>query len=336
MLIKLFTVFILLINSSLIYSQSSQNFYVIDKFITVNNDTIYNCKIGYRTFGNLNYESSNAIIYCSWFRGTSEAIGNLIEKRNFVDTSEYFIIAFDALGNGVSSSPSNHESGNFPEITIRDMVNAQYIVLTEHLKLDHLYGAIGGSMGSMQVLEWSVAYPEYITKIAAYVCTPKLTSYDLFWMHTQLQMIETLQKLNADEFEIKRLLDMTASWISRSPDHLNQNVLPEEIHKYLLTFEPDTTIYFSTGNYAAQLKAMISHDISKKFSGSMEEAAKYIMAELLLIVSEGDLTINPIEAIKLAEMTGSKLIVLENNCGHLAVSCEFERIKEKIYKFFRN
>src|SRR5690606_34675626 len=119
-----FTVFILLINSSLIYSQSSQNFYVIDKFITVNNDTIYNCKIGYRTFSNLNYESSNAIIYCSWFRGTSEAIGNLIEKRNFVDTSEYFIIAFDALGNGVSSSPSNHESGNFPEITIRDMVNA--------------------------------------------------------------------------------------------------------------------------------------------------------------------------------------------------------------------
>lgn len=318
-----------------IHAQSEQLFANIGTLELENGDSISDCKIGYRTFGKANNDLSNVIIYCSWFEGTSEAIGNLIEKRNFVDTSKYFIIAFDALGNGVSSSPSNYPN-SFPGITIRDMVKSQFIVLSEYLGIKHLHAAVGGSMGSMQVFEWAVAYPDFIDKIVAYVSSPKLNSYDLLWMNTQLKMIETFKKYNAEEKEIKTLSKMLTAWISRTPEYINENINLNEIQSYLGSFETEPSKQFTLDDYISQMKAMITHDISKEFNFSMEKAAKNIKAEMLIIVSRNDLMVNPDESIRLAELTGSDLIVLENNCGHLAVSCELEQCKEEINEFLNN
>jgi homoserine O-acetyltransferase/O-succinyltransferase len=329
----LFLNFIIIVN---IYPQSVQQYADIGNFELVNGDTIYDCRIGFRTFGKPNIDTSNAIIYCSWFGGTSEGIASLIEKRNFIDTSKFFIIAFDALGDGISSSPSKYAFTDFPEITIRDMVNSQYLVLTKHLGIEHLYGAIGGSMGSMQVLEWAVAYPYFISKIVAYVCSPKLTSYDLLWMNTQLRMMETLRKYRATEKEIKTLSDMMTAWISRTPDHVNENIKVENFENYLTKFENEPYETFTNDNYIAQMKAMIRHDISKDFNNSMEEAAKTIKAKLFLIVSKNDMMVNPLESIKLAELINCRLLILDNNCGHLAVSCEFERVRKEIAEFLNN
>lgn len=58
------------------------------------------------------------------------------------------------------------------------------------MKLNHLFGAVGGSLGAMQVLEWSIAYPNFISKIVAYVGTPKMSTYDLLWINAQLNIIE--------------------------------------------------------------------------------------------------------------------------------------------------
>jgi homoserine O-acetyltransferase/O-succinyltransferase len=326
---------LLIISISNTFSQSVQNYSYIGDFITFSGDTIKDCRVGYRTFGKLNDEKSNVIIYCSWFGGTSESIGSLIEKRNFVDTSKYFIIAFDALGNGVSSSPSNYNNNSFPEITITDMVNSQYITLTKHMGIDRLYGAIGGSMGSMQVLEWAAAYPLFIDKIAAYVSSPKLTSYDLLWMNTQLKMMEILQRSGASEREIKTLSNMMTAWISRSPEHINKNVKLEEFQNYFAKFENDPSETFTNDNYISQMKAMINHDISRKCNGSMEQTAGIIKSELFIIVAKNDMMVNPETSIKLTELTKARLTILENDCGHLAVSCEFDRVKEEIDDFFK-
>lgn len=314
--------------------QSEQFYANIGDFITVSGDTIYDCRIGYRTFGKMNTDSSNVVIYCSWFGGTSEGIASLIEKRNFVDSSKFFIIAFDAIGDGISTSPSNYEYEDFPEITIRDMVNSQYLVLTEHLGIDKLHGAIGGSMGSMQVLEWAVAYPDFINRIVAYVCSPKLTSYDLLWMNTQLRMIYLLRKYGAEEKEIKTLSDMMTAWISRTPDYVTENIKTENFQDYFSKFENEPSATFTNDNYIAQMKAMINHDISRDIDGSMEEVSKLIKAKLFLIVSKNDMMVNPAESIRLAELTNSKLLLLDNSCGHLAVSCDFDNVKNSIADFF--
>lgn len=333
-IIKLYLLFFTIIAVN-IQAQSGQLFASIGNFELVNGDTISDCKIGYRTFGKVNKDTSNVIIYCSWFEGTSEAIGSLIEKRNFIDTSKYFIIAFDALGNGVSTSPSNYPD-SFPAITIRDMVNSQFIVLSDNLGIKHLHSAVGGSMGSMQVLEWAAAYPDFIDKIVAYVSSPKLSSYDLLWTNTQLKMIETLKKYGAEEKEIKTLSKMLTAWISRTPEYINAHIDINEFQSYLKFFEPDTLIPFTLDDYISQMKAMIAHDISRDYNFSMEETAENIKAKLLIIASRNDMMVNPDESIKLAELTGAELIILDNNCGHLAVSCELEKIKNEIDLFLSN
>lgn len=334
MKIKIYFIVLCLSILTTLYSQSSQQFANIGEFKVISGEIIKDCKIGYRTFGLLNEEKSNAIIYCSWFGGTSEAIGSLIEKRNFVDTSEYFIIAFDAIGNGVSSSPSNYEE-IFPEITIRDMVNSQYIVLTEHLGLNHLYAAIGGSMGSMQVFEWAVAYPDFIDKIIPYVSSPKLSSYDLLWMNTQLKLIETSKKYGVTEKEIKSISDMITALFGRTPAYLNETISISEFDSYLASFDKEPSAVFTTDNYIAQLKAMMKHDISRSFSYSMIEAAENIKSQLFIIISKSDLMVNPATSIELAELTNAKILILENNCGHLAVGCELDRCREEIADFLK-
>ncbi|HSL89847.1 MAG TPA: hypothetical protein VK870_11125, partial [Ignavibacteriaceae bacterium] len=80
---------------------------------------------------------------------------------------------------------------------------------------------------------------------------------------------------------------------------------------------------------------MINHDISRKYHYSMEETALLIKSELFFIVAKNDMMVNPDESVKLAELTKARLTILENDCGHLAVSCEFDRVKEEIDDFFK-
>jgi len=327
--------FLILFISTSIFPQSIQKIAVIGDFQILNGDTIKNCKIGYRTFGKLNEDSSNVIIYPSWFGGTTEGIATLINKYTFVDSSKYFIIALDALGDGISSSPSNYNDNDsvFAKLTIRDMVNSQYLLLTKFLGIKHLFGAIGGSMGSMQVLEWAVAYPDFIDKIVAYVASPKMSSFDLLWMNTQLNMIETSRQNGMSDKEIKKISDMMTEVIARTPAYVVEHIKLNELSKYLEKFDKEPNKVFTLDDYIVQLKAMMKHDISINYNGSMEQASESIRAKLFIIVSETDMILNPTEAKKLIKLTNAKKLILENNCGHLAVGCEIDRCREEIAKF---
>ena len=323
---------------SIVCAQSEQKIAVIGDLKLLSGDTIKNCKVGYRTFGSINIDSSNIVIYLSWFGGTTEGIATLIQKKSFIDSSKYFIIAIDALGNGVSSSPSNYELGDsvFNRLTISDMVNSQYKLLTEILGINHIHAAIGGSMGSMQVLEWGVRYPNFIDKIVAYVATPKMSSFDLLWMNTQLNMIESSRRNGMTEKEIKKISDMMTEIIARTPAYTVKNTKVQDIPSYIASFDKEPSKVFTLDNYLALLKAMMKHDISLNCNGSMEKAAKSIKAKLFFIVSETDMMVNPTEAIKLAELTGAKKLILQNNCGHLAVGCEIDRCRAEIDEFLGN
>lgn len=334
-------IFLILVifTSTFIIAQSQQQFAEIGTIELISGKVITNCKIGYRTFGKLNVDSSNVIIYPTWFEGKSENIGRLIEKYRFIDTSKYFIIAIDALGNGVSTSPSNYnvyKIKSLPDISIRDMVNSQYKMLTEVFKLKNIFAAVGGSLGAMQVLEWGVAYHDFISKIVAYVGTPKLSTYDLLWNSTQLNIIETGKRYGIPDFETRKSLAMMMAAMGRTPDYINEKIKAEDFQNYLKDFDKEFSSTFTLDDYAYQLKAIMNHDISKEFDGSMEEAAKSIKAKLFLIISETDLLINSTETKKFAELTKAKTLLLNNNCGHLAVSCEIDRCRNEIANFLND
>lgn len=328
-----------LLLSTVIIAQSQQQFANIGTLELISGNTITNCTIGYRTFGKLNSDSSNVIIYPTWFEGTTENIARLIQKYSFIDTSKYYIIAIDALGNGVSTSPSNYnvyKIKSLPEISIRDMVNSQYKLLTEIFKLKNIFAAVGGSLGAMQVMEWSVAYPDYISKIVAYVGTPKMSTYDLLWINTQLNIIETGKRYEVPEYEIRKSLEMLMAAMGRTPEFIINKIKPQDFQNYLKDFDKEYSTTFTLDDYQWQLKAILDHDISKTFGGSMEETAKSIKAKFFLIISETDLLVNPIETKKFAKLTNAKTLFLNNNCGHLAVSCEIDRCRDEIANFLTN
>lgn len=137
--------------------------------------------VAYETYGELNEQSSNAILITHAFSGDAHAAGigqddgkpgwwdNMIGPGRAFDTSKYFVICCNVLGGcrGTTGPSSvNPETGlpygmSFPVVTIGDMVRLQK-KLVDHLGIRKLLGIAGGSMGGMQVLEWAATYPDAV------------------------------------------------------------------------------------------------------------------------------------------------------------------------------
>ena len=151
---------------------------------------IDDCFLGYRTWGTLNAQQSNAILFPTWFSGNSSNIGEFVGPDKMIDPAKFFLIAVDALGDGVSSSPSNsgdQHGAHFPQFTIGDMVAAEYRLVTEVLHLKHLHAVMGISMGGMQTFEWMVRYPAFMDRAVPIVGSPRLTSYDLLLWQAEVE-----------------------------------------------------------------------------------------------------------------------------------------------------
>ncbi|MCD7781635.1 MAG: homoserine O-acetyltransferase [Methanosphaera sp.] len=162
--------------------------------------------IAYETYGKLNKEKSNAILICHALTGDAHAAGFhendekpgwwdiIIGPGKPLDTNKYFLICSNVIGscNGSTGPASiNPDTGveyglSFPMVTIKDMVLAQKKLL-EHLEIPYLYCVIGGSMGGMQVLQWTLSYPEYVRNAimiasAAYT-TPQQIAFNAVERH---------------------------------------------------------------------------------------------------------------------------------------------------------
>ena len=111
--------------------------------------------IAYMTVGTLNPAKSNAVLMVTAIGGNHHRIDYLIGPGKGLDTDHLFVICTDAIGNGISTSPSTSTAQHgtaFPHFTIRDMVESQSRLL-EHLGITHLIAVAGASMGGMQTLQ---------------------------------------------------------------------------------------------------------------------------------------------------------------------------------------
>ncbi len=328
---------LLLVLSSISFAQKKQLFAEIGDLKLENGETLYDCKLGFRTFGTMNADRSNIVIYPTWFGGTTSQIASLVGSGKLIDDTKYYVIAIDALGNGISTSPSNSElqSGkDFPEISIDDMVNSQYKFLTEYLEIDHLFAIIGGSMGSMQALQWVVSYPDFIDKAIPYVASPRRSSYDQLLMAFRKKMIESYQALGADENFIFTMINYTTQMTAYSPEYRIEHTTNAEFPAYIEKVEsrePSKT--FTLENHLAQLEAMITYNIYKDHNNSLAKTAKHIKTEIFFILGDTDMLVNPEPAFELADILKSEVLLLENNCGHLSVGCELKKCSSEINQF---
>src|ERR1700716_3506540 len=135
-------------------------------------EAIKDFSISYVTQGTLNANKSNAILMVTAISGNHHRIDFMIGPGKALDPEKYFIICTDAIGNGLTTSPSNSKSQprmSFPKFSLRDMVESQYRLLKEKLGIDHVVAVIGPSMGGMQTLQWGVSHPDFMDALVAMV-----------------------------------------------------------------------------------------------------------------------------------------------------------------------
>jgi homoserine O-acetyltransferase/O-succinyltransferase len=298
---------------------------------------IRDCRIAYRTFGVLNASRSNAIMFPTWFAGTTQelvALG-LIGPGKMADSSRYYVIAVEAFGNGVSSSPSNskQQPGHmFPRFSIRDMVNAQHMLATRYLNLPRLRAVMGISMGAMITYQWMVSYPDFLDKAVAIVGSPRLTSYDLLLWQAELSAIDPGESNPERKSTAMKTLAAIHNLHLRTPHYISTNTAPENMPEFLAAAE-EGMMKYDASNWAWQLKAIMGHDIYKTFGNSAEGSAKAVHAKTFIIWSQQDLMVNPEPAQAYAKLLHADTLALTGDCGHLAFLCEGEVLREKVRNF---
>ena len=155
-----------------------------DGFQLISGKRLKKIDVAYETYGKLNSEKSNAVLICSPLTTDAHAAGwhneddrrpgwwdDMIGPGKAIDTENYFVIASNILGGckgttgpGSINPDTNKPYGStFPKISVEDMVGVQRL-LVQQLGIDVLEAAVGGSLGGMQTLQWSISFPGKVRK----------------------------------------------------------------------------------------------------------------------------------------------------------------------------
>ena len=194
-----------------------QNFHFAEPLTLECNRTLPSFDLMVETYGTLNSDHSNAILICHALSGNHHAAGfhssdekkagwwdNMIGPNKAIDTNQFYVVCVNNIGScfgstgpttinpdsvGVDDSDELQVYGpDFPLITIKDWVKTQ-AMLSDRLGIDVWHAIVGGSMGGMQALQWSVDYPERLKRCVVIASTPKLSAQNIAFNEVARQSI---------------------------------------------------------------------------------------------------------------------------------------------------
>jgi len=273
---------------------------------------INNFKIAYKTFGTLDANKSNAILICHALTGDQYVSGiNPITKKDGwwsrmvgpnkpIDTNKYFIICPNVLG-GCSGTTGPKEINmetnliferKFPSITIKDMVKAQNYLI-EALSIKKLFAVVGGSMGAMQALQWSIDFPEKINNIIHIAGALKHSAQNIAFHEVGRQAIMNDINWNMGSYIKKNTIPEKGLAVARMIAHityLSDDAMHRKFGRKLQSrdiisfgFDADFQIEsylryqgrsfvdrFDANSYLYLTRAMDYFEVGKKFSNSIE------------------------------------------------------------------
>jgi len=248
-------------------------------------------RVAYETQGTLNASRDNAILLVHDTSGNRHSFDTMIGPGRPFDTDKNFVITVDAIGGGDLSSPKDGLGQDFPRYTIRDMMAAQYALVTRGIELAILRAVGGSSMGSFVALEWGIHHPEMVRSLILLVPAPKAEpnfqlTVDLLNSVIALDPEWQGGRYTRNPVEGLRLAGMvyypwtvSAVYLHRLP----AQQLPKEVEESARAF----------GNWDAnslvfRYAASRAHDVSTPFGGDMSAALAQITAPTLILPSASD------------------------------------------------
>ena len=293
----------------------------------------------YETYGKLNADCSNAVLICHALSGTHHVAGrykpedknpgwwdNLVGPNKPLDTNKFFVIGVNNLGgcHGSTGSSSINPATQkpwgsaFPIVTVDDWVNSQARLL-DQLGIKQLAAVVGGSLGGMQALQWTLTYPDRVRHALVIASAPNLTAQNIAFNEVARQAIITDPEFYDGDFYAHGAIPRRGLRIARMLGHitylsddamgakfgrtLKNNGGKDDI-KYSFDVEFEMESYlryqgdkfaneFDANTYLRMTRALDYFDPALEYGGDLSKALAKVKAQFLVVSFTSDWRFSP-------------------------------------------
>jgi len=304
--------------------------------------SIHGYSLSFETYGTLNADKSNAVLVCHALNASHHVAGvyegqqksegwwdNMIGPGKSVDTNKFFVIGVNNLGSCFGSTGPMHThpdtgkvyGADFPVVTVEDWVNAQARLL-DALGIQTLAAVLGGSLGGMQALSWTLQYPERMRHAIVVASAPNLTAENIAFNEVARRAIVTDPDFHGGHFYAHGVIPKRGLRIARMIGHitylsddvmnakfgreLKDAVLASangykystqevefQIESYLRYQGDKFAEYFDANTYLLITRALDYFDPAKAFGGDLSQALARTRAKFLLVSFTTDWRFSP-------------------------------------------
>ena len=283
----------------------------------------------YETYGTLNADKTNAVLICHALSGTHHVAGkyteedknpgwwdNLIGPNKPLDTNKFFVIGVNNLGGchgstgPASINPATNKpfGASFPVVTVEDWVNSQAL-LADYLGINTFAAVVGGSLGGMQTLQWSIAYPERIKHALVIASAPNLTAQNMAFNEVARQAIITDPEFHGGDYYAHNVVPRRGLRIARMLGHityLSDDAMGAKFGRKLkdtikysfdVEFEMESYLRYQADKFAGEFdantyirmtRALDYFDPATEFDGDLSATLRKVTAKFLVISFTSD------------------------------------------------
>jgi homoserine O-acetyltransferase len=284
--------------------------------------------LAYETYGELNAARSNAVLVCHALNASHHVAGfypddksnvgwwdNLVGPGKPLDTRRFFVVGSNYLGScfgstgpaSINPATGKPWGADFPVVTVEDWVEAQ-ARLADHLGIERFAAVIGGSLGAMQALQWTLSYPDRVRHSLVIAAAPRLTPQNIAFNEVARQAIMTDPDFHGGHYYEKGVVPTRGLRIARMIGHityLSGEAMAEKFGRVLrrasLGFDIDFEIesylryqgdkfstYFDANTYLRITKALDYFDPAGDFGGNLSAALARAKAAFLVASFKSD------------------------------------------------
>ncbi|MDB5272504.1 MAG: metX [Chitinophagaceae bacterium] len=327
------------------------------KLILESGEQLEDISIAYTTYGTLAPDGSNVIWICHALTANADPAEwwpGLVGEGRFYNPATHFIVCANVLsscyGTTGPASKNNQQDKTyfweFPQVTIRDMVLAHEL-LRKHLGIQHIHTLIGGSLGGMQVLEWTISHPQLFDHVIMLATNARHSAWGIAFNESQRLAIKADPTWNQHHpnagiagLKAARAIALLSyrgyETYDRSQSEDDLNKIDHYKASSYQNYQGEKLVNrFSSHSYWYLTKAMDSHNVGRG-RGSVEKTLKEIKNNTLVIGISSDILFPVSEQKYLADhMPHAVYEEIDSFYGHDGFLIETEKIEELVRKFYK-